>query len=187
MYSLNISTKGTTMSFQDTTFTSLNVDSDTGMITLGIATPGSWPQDLRSGMWLKLVPAKTVQEARTSDMQDLVDRCEAKTKAPEKGWSKATRNDITYIYNENCKTVAMIPATWWLMSQTDEERAAELRQRREDYFTNVPLVLNAKRMFDLLDELCGGPTPVNDTLARARELMVQIKTQQWKPEHPTQG
>lgn len=175
------------MSFQDTTFTSLNVDSDTGMITLGIASPGPWPQDLRSGMWLKLVPAKTVQEARTSDMQDLVDRCEAKTKPPEKGWRKVMHNDITYIVDENNKDVARVPATWWLMGQTDEERAAELRQRREAYFTNVPLLVNAKRMFDLLDELCGGPAPVDDTLARARELMVQIKTQQWKPEQPTQG
>lgn len=176
------------MSFQDTTFTSLNVDSDTGMITLGIASSGPWPQDLRSGMWLKLVPAKTVQEARTSDMQDLVDRCEAKTKPPEKGWRKVTRDDITYIIDENDKVVAMIPATWWLMGQTDEERAAELRQRRENYFTNVPLVLNAKRMFDLLDRIKIDGALFSNTLADEMDALIkEIKTQQWKPEQPTQG
>lgn len=175
------------MNFQDKTFTSLDVDSDTGMITLGITSPGPWPQDLRSGMWLKLVPAKTVGEARTSDMQDLVDRCEAKAKPPEKGWRKVMCNDIAYIVDENDKGVAMIPATWWLIGQTDEERAAELRQRRENYFTNVPLVLNAKRMFDLLEELAFSSNPFGQPLGRARDLIRQIKTQQWKPEQPTQG
>lgn len=121
-------------------------------------------------------------------MQDLVDRCEAKTKPPEKGWRKVMRNDIAYIVDENDKGVAMIPATWWLMGQTDEERAAELRQRRENYFTNVPLVLNAKRMFDLLDRIKIDGALFSNTLADEMDALIkEIKTQQWKPEHPTQG
>lgn len=174
------------MNISTTPFNVLSVDRDKGEVHLGMSEARPIPQDIECGQTVYLSTDKPACP-RTSDMQDLVDRCEAKAKPPEKGWRKVMRNDIAYIVDENDKVVAMIPATWWFMGQTDEERAVELRQRREDYFANVPLLVNAKRMFDLLDELCGGPAPMGDTLARARDLMVQIKTQQWKPEQPTQG
>lgn len=174
------------MNISTTPFNVLSVDRDKGEVHLGMSEARPIPQDIECGQTVYLSTDKPACP-RTSDMQDLVDRCEAKAKPPEKGWRKVMHNDIAYIVDENDKGVAMIPATWWLIGQTDEERAAELRQRRENYFTNVPLVLNAKRMFDLLEELAFSSNPFGQPLGRARDLIRQIKTQQWKPEHPTQG
>lgn len=113
------------MNISTTPFNVLSVDRDKGEVHLGMSEARPIPQDIECG---QTVYPSTDKPAcpRTSDMQDLVDRCEAKTKPPEKGWRKVMRNDIAYIVDENDKGVAMIPATWWLMGQTDEERAAEL-------------------------------------------------------------
>lgn len=158
----------------------------TSTVTLDTDVDATLISDLQAGMTVYLT---TVQGPcpRTSDMQDLVDRCEAKVKAPENAWRKCQAEDMTYVVDQNQKTIAMIPSAWWLKAETDEERAAELRQRREDYFTNAPLLVNAKRMFDLLEDIADAPHPTADSQNKARDLIVQIKTQQWKPEQPTQG
>jgi len=186
MYSLNISTKGTTMTLSTTPFLVTHVNRIDNLLSLYARHCQSIPQDIECGQTVYLSTDKPACP-RTSDMQDLVDRCEAKAKPPEKGWRKVMRNDICHVIDENDNTVAMIPATWWLIAQTDEERATEMRQRRDDYYKNVPLLVNAKRMFDLLEDIADAPHPTADSQNKARDLIVQIKTQQWKPEQPTQG
>jgi hypothetical protein len=186
MYSLNISTKGNTMALSTTPFWVQSILRFGDEVRLNMVGMLVQPDSLEAGMTVYLTTTKPACP-RTSDMQDLVDRCEAKVKPPEKGWRKVMRNDICHVIDENDNTVAMIPATWWLIAQTDEERAAELRQRREAYFTNCPLLVNAKRMFDLLEEIADAPYATQDGQSNARNLITQIKTQQWRLEQPTQG
>lgn len=134
-------------------------------------------------VYLSTEPPKATP--RTSDMQDLVDRCEAKA-APGQGWRKVHEADgsCTRIM-DGSRMVCMVTASWLLDGKTAQEREAELRQRREAYFRNVPLLVNAQRMFDLLCRLRDDKCVFNNGLEEELvHLIRQIKTQQWNPENP---
>lgn len=173
------------MSFQDTQWTILKDNTEDGMLLIGIHNPAKWPADIPVGKQVYLTTEPPKPRARTSDMQDLVDRCEKKAK-PGQGWTKCYSEDdgSTYI-RDGKRTVCIVPASWWLDSDTEEERNAELRERREAYFRNVPLLVNAQRMFDLLRRLRWSSYEDQKT-ARidAEQLVNEIKTQQWEPETP---
>lgn len=173
------------MSFQGTPFEVSSTMRDDGHMVISTKDASRIPDGLRIGMTVYLTTEPPTLQPRTSDMQDLVDRCEKKAK-PGQGWTKCYSEDdgSTYI-RDGKRTVCIVPASWWLDSDTEEERNAELRERREAYFRNVPLLVNAQRMFDLLRRLrWSSYEDQNTARIDAEQLVNEIKTHQWEPETP---
>lgn len=164
-----------------------NVDRNEGIVRLCMKQAHPIPESLgeHTTVYLSTTPPP---QPRTSDMQDLVDRCEAKHNKSV-GWYFCERNDGIYlIVDKDGDTVAMIPASWWLKGETDQERADELRMLREKFFVNRQLLVNAERMFDLLVRIDEDNCVFSNTLDNELKAMLhEIRTKQWRAPQPAQG
>lgn len=141
------------------------------------------PDPLQSGQTVYLTTEPPKPQARSDDMQHVVE-AEQSASAPGQGWRKVTDPDgsCTRVM-DGSRMVCMVPSTWWLFGKDKQEREIENRERRDAYFRNVPLLVNAQRMFNLLCRLRDDNCVFNNTLADELDTLVkQIKTQQWQKE-----
>lgn len=173
------------MSFQDTPFfvqNMLRVGEEVRLIIRGSVPE---PDPLQSGQTVYLTTEPPKPQARSDDMQHVVE-AEQSASAPGQGWRKVHDEEhLTTAIIDGERTVCVVYASWLLKGRTDEERNAELRQHRDAHFRNVPLLVNAQRMFDLLCRLRDDTCVFNSALEEElKQLIKTIKTQQWEPENP---
>lgn len=174
------------MSFQHQPFLVMSGSADPSVVNLCMKHARPIPDGIKGGMTVYLTTEPPKAKARTDDMQHVVE-AEQSASAPGQGWRKVHDEEhMTTAIMDGKRTVCVVYASWLLEGATDEERNADLRQRREAYFRNVPLLVNAQRMFDLLCRLREDAAIFCDNaLADELDQMVnEIKTQQWEPENP---
>lgn len=135
--------------------------------------------------------ADIAKPARTSDMQSLVDACEAHARKPrstvlstyinrDMGWTAINdENHGTLIADGDTALVCIIPSVWALHAATDIERTRENTIRNAKYAINIQLIQHAQRMYRLLESIeynhgRGDETSLSMNMNYAKNLLHEI-------------
>lgn len=148
------------------------------------------PSSIKTGDQVTLY-TDIAKHARTSDMQALVDVCEAHTRKPrhtvlstyidrDMGWAAISDdNHGTLIADGDTALVCIIPSVWALHATTDIERTRENTIRNAKYAINIQLIQHAQRMYRLLESIAynhhrGDVTSLSLNMQYANNLLSEI-------------
>jgi len=146
----------------------------------------SLPKDLKTNTTVYLTTDNPAVP-RTSDMQDIVDRCEriqGSSVPNDDGWRIGMETDLgcRIIDNTGARVAAVHAQPYGHIAGFFGEKVQHKPEHVQRMRQNVALIINAQRMFNLLRELTSTGAQAFESMERARALLANIEAQQ-----PTQG